>query len=81
MPEGLGPQVKGTKIVALCSEQALFRFDEAQGVKEVLLRNLGFSCMIDIKAIPVLDVIYREFRPGLILDPIAFLEVDTDQRS
>ena len=79
MPEGLGPQIKGTKIVALCSEQALFRFDEAQGVKEVLLRNLSFSCMIDIKAIPVLDVIYREFRPGLILDPVAFLEVDTDQ--
>jgi len=79
--KGLGPQVKGTKIVALSSEQALFRFDEGQGVEEVLLRNLICSCMIDIKAVPVLDVIYRIFRPGLILDPVTLLEMDTDQRS
>ncbi len=81
MLQGLGPEVKGTEVVALTGEEALFRLEETQGVEEMLLRNLVFPGVVYVKPIPVLNPFNGERFARLVLDPVTLLEVDADQGS
>lgn len=79
MLQGLDPEVKGAEIVALAGQEALFRFDETQGIEEMLLRNRTLSGVVYVEAFPLLNPFNGELRAFLVLDPVALLEVDTDQ--
>ena len=75
----LGAQFKGAKVVALAGEQAFLWLNETQRVKKVFFRDFVVPGVIDEESRPLLHSLYREFGCTLVLDTVAFLEVNPDE--